>query len=54
MDKSQDNAQPVGKYWIIFAISMIVQIVFFVWIREYFWLILPWILTSFSKAMRII
>src|SRR6185437_469073 len=54
MDKSQDNAQPVGKYWIIFAISMIVQIIFFVWIREYFWLILPWIITSFSKAMRII
>ncbi|MEO6837137.1 MAG: hypothetical protein ABI261_02395 [Ginsengibacter sp.] len=58
MDNTQhntpDNTQPVGKYWIMFVISMIVQIVFFIWIREYFWLILPWVLTSFSKAMRLL
>ncbi len=54
MDKTQDNSEPVGKYWIMFVLSMIAQIIFFIWIREYFWLILPWQITSFSKAMRII
>lgn len=49
-----DNTQPVGKYWLLFVVSMIVQIVFLIWIREYFWLILPWVLTSFCKAMRLI
>lgn len=45
---------PVTKYWIIFAISAIVQLVFLIWIREYFWMVLPFLLTSFSKAIRII
>ncbi|MGN6532693.1 MAG: hypothetical protein ACTHK0_13195 [Ginsengibacter sp.] len=49
-----DNTQPVGKYWIAFVISAIVQIVFLIWFREYFWLILPWWLTFFCKAMRLI
>jgi hypothetical protein len=54
MDNVQDKPQSVRKYWIMFAISAIVQVVFFIWIREYFWLILPWVITSFSKAMRLI
>ncbi|MGN6193551.1 MAG: hypothetical protein ACTHOB_01335 [Ginsengibacter sp.] len=49
-----EETQPVGKYWIAFIISAIVQLVFLIWIREYFWLILPWVLTTFSKAMRLI
>jgi hypothetical protein len=49
-----DKSQPVGKYWVIFIISAIVQLIFLIWIREYFWLVLPWLLTSFSKAMRLI
>ena len=53
MDNTQDKS-PVGKYWIMFAISVLVQIIFFIWIREYFWLILPWVLTTFSKGMRFI
>lgn len=49
-----DNTQPVGKYWIAFVISVIVQIVFLIWFRQYFWLILPWWLTFFCKGMRLI
>ena len=49
-----EETQPVGKYWIAFIISAIVQLIFLIWIREYFWLILPWVLTTFSKAMRLI
>jgi len=49
-----DKTQSVRKYWIAFVIAAIVQLIFLIWIREYFWLILPWVLTSFSKAMRLI
>lgn len=46
--------ESVSKYWVIFIISLIVQIVFLIWIREYFWVVLPFVLTSFCKAIRII
>ncbi|HRN72479.1 MAG TPA: hypothetical protein PLM81_05095 [Ginsengibacter sp.] len=46
--------ESVSKYWVIFAISAIVQLVFLIWIREYFWVVLPFVLTSFCKAIRII
>src|SRR5690349_15145261 len=49
----REENQPVGKYWIMFIIAAIVQIIFLIWIREYFWMILPWWLTAFSKAMRL-
>ncbi|HXS58461.1 MAG TPA: hypothetical protein VN726_20170 [Hanamia sp.] len=49
-----DKTQPVRQYWIMFFISSIIIILFLIFIREYFWLILPWVLTSFCKAMRII
>jgi len=49
-----DTTQSVRKYWIIFIISMIIQLVFLIWIREYFWLVLPFVLTSFCKGMRLI
>lgn len=50
----QVERAPVTKYWIMFAISAIVQIVFLIWIREYFWIVLPWVVTTFSKSIRII
>ncbi|MDE3184930.1 MAG: hypothetical protein KGM16_16080 [Bacteroidota bacterium] len=49
-----EDTQPVVKWWIMFTISAIVQVIFFIWIREYFWMVLPWLITSFSKAMRLI
>lgn len=49
-----EDIQPVGKWWIMFFIAAIVQIIFLIWIREYFWMILPWWLTAFAKAMRLI
>ena len=48
-----DTTQSVRKYWIMFIISMIIQIIFLIWIREYFWLILPFVLTTFCKGLRI-
>ena len=52
--KNAEETQPVGKWWIMFVISAIVQVIFLIWIREYFWVILPWWITSLSKAMRLI
>ncbi|MEO6813359.1 MAG: hypothetical protein ABI172_05475 [Ginsengibacter sp.] len=49
-----DNTQPVGKYWIMFIIAAIVQLIFLIWIREYFWIVLPFVLTTFCKSIRII
>ena len=57
MEETQTEIEenpPVGKYWVIFIIAAIVQIIFLIWIREYLWMILPWWLTAFSKAMRLI
>lgn len=52
--EDQLEKQPVGKFWVLFALSVIVQLIFLIWIREYFWIVLPWVIMSFSKAMRII
>ena len=49
-----EDTKPVGAWWIMFFIAAIVQIIFLIWIREYFWMILPWWLTAFAKAMRLI
>ncbi len=49
-----DKTQSVRQYWIMFFISLIAIILFLIFIREYFWLVLPWVLTSFCKALRII
>ena len=49
-----DTSESVRKYWIIFVIAAIIQLVFLIWIREYFWMVLPFLLTSFCKGMRLI
>ncbi|MDQ6843084.1 MAG: hypothetical protein M3Z92_01845 [Bacteroidota bacterium] len=49
-----NETQSVGKYWIAFFISAIVLILMLVFIREYFWMSLPFVFTTFTKAMRII
>lgn len=38
--------------WIIFFISLAVMIGFFIWADEWFWLALPFVLTYFVKALR--
>ncbi len=54
--KMENNLEreSVSKYWVYFVIFAIIQLVFLIWIREYFWVILPFVLTSFCKAIRII
>jgi len=52
--KNTEETQPVGIWWLMFIISAIVQVIFLIWIREYFWMVLPWWITSLGKAMRLI
>lgn len=49
-----NDSQSVTKYWLYFFISAIVIILLLVFVREYFWIALPFVVTSFSKALRII
>ena len=48
------DSQSVLKYWISFFISAIGIILMIVYVREYFWMLLPFVVTSFSKALKII
>ena len=49
-----DTSESVRKYWIIFALAVIIQLIFLIWIREFFWVVLPFLVTSFCKGMRLI
>lgn len=42
------------KYWIGFALSMVLIIAMLMWVRAYFWLALPLVCTMFVKAMNLI
>ncbi|MEO8412061.1 MAG: hypothetical protein ABI472_00310 [Ginsengibacter sp.] len=48
-----NETQSVAKYWVSFFISAIGIILMLVFIREYFWMALPFVVTTFSKALRI-
>jgi hypothetical protein len=44
-----------GRWWLYFLISAIAIIIMLVMpdLRPWFWLVLPFVVTSFAKAMRI-
>ena len=42
-----------AKYWVYFLFWTIVMIVLLVYLRQYFWLALPGVCTSFAQAMDI-
>jgi len=46
--------ESVGLYWVLFIISAIVIVLLLIFIRPYFWMALPFVVTTFSKALRII
>ncbi len=48
------EAKSLGKYWMMFFISTIALIIMLVFVREYFWVVLPFFFTSFCAAMDII
>jgi hypothetical protein len=48
------ETKSTGIYWIFFFLSVIFLIFMLVFDREYFWVALPFVITSFSKAVNII
>ncbi|MBA2249481.1 MAG: hypothetical protein H0W12_04750 [Chitinophagaceae bacterium] len=42
-----------GKWWIYFFISLLGLILLLVFKREIFWMALPFVITTFSKALKI-
>jgi hypothetical protein len=40
--------------WIIFFVSLFVMILFFIFADEWFWVALPFVLTYFVRAIRVI
>ena len=38
--------------WIIFLVSLVVMIAMLIYVDEWFWLALPFVLTYFVKAIR--
>jgi len=48
-----NDTKSTAAYWIMFFISAIGIILMLVFVRPYFWMALPFVLTSFSKALRI-
>lgn len=49
-----DKVKSTSKYWLWFAISTVVIICMLIWVRPYFWLALPFVVTSFAKALNLI
>ncbi|HEX7457484.1 MAG TPA: hypothetical protein VF301_03530 [Ginsengibacter sp.] len=42
------------NYWFYFFLSSVVIILMLVFVREYFWIPLPFVATTLAKALRII
>jgi len=48
-----NDTKSTAVYWLYFFISAIGITLMLIYVRPYFWLALPWVCTSLSKALRI-
>jgi len=48
-----NESQSTAPYWLYFFISAIAIILMLIFVREYFWMALPFVVTSFAKAVKI-
>jgi uncharacterized membrane protein YhaH (DUF805 family) len=46
-----ERTQSRSKYWIYFFISLAVMVGFMIFLPEFFWTILPFVVTYFALAM---
>jgi len=56
---SEQHTQPekqesTGKYWLLFLVSTAILIFMMIFVNEWFWVALPFSLTSLVKALRVI
>ncbi len=49
----QEKDKSTSKYWLYFFISVAVIIAMLIWVRPYFWLALPFVVTFFAKALNL-
>jgi len=47
-----DTSNSVGKYWLMFLISLVACILFLIFLPEWFWVTLPFLFTGFVYGMR--
>ncbi|HVZ96931.1 MAG TPA: hypothetical protein VG847_08660 [Chitinophagaceae bacterium] len=48
-----NDTKSTSLYWVYFFLSAVGIILMLVYVRQYFWLVLPWVCTSLAKALRI-
>lgn len=49
-----EASRTTTKYWMLFALWVIIFIILFVFVRQFFWMALPGVVTYFSKAMNLL
>ncbi|WP_207496707.1 hypothetical protein [Aridibaculum aurantiacum] len=49
-----ETTKSTGKYWLYFFLSLIGMILMLIFKAEYFWLLLPLVVTFFAKAMDLL
>jgi hypothetical protein len=49
-----ETTKATGKYWIYFFISLAVMIGFIIFLPQFFWTILPFVVTYFAMAMNLL
>ena len=49
-----EQKTPASKYWLYFFISIVAIIVMLIWVRPFFWVVLPFVVTFFAKALNLI
>ncbi|HQW71890.1 MAG: hypothetical protein IPO45_07650 [Saprospiraceae bacterium] len=48
---SQEEKKNASKQWMIFAVSTVIIIAMLIYVPTFFWVVLPFQLTSFAYAM---
>ncbi len=50
---NSESTVSTAKDWILFLISAIVFVAMLIWLPQWFWLALPFVLTFLVKALRV-
>ncbi len=49
-----EKKESTGKYWLLFLVSTAILIFMMIFVNEWFWVVLPFSLTSLVKGLRVI
>jgi len=48
-----EATKSTGKYWLYFFVFLIAMIAMIIFVPAYFWLLLPFVVTVFAKALNL-